>query len=409
MNPSETTRWSSVYIVLAVGIIAASQIGKAPPSLPLIRAELKLSLLNAGWVLSAVTVPGAVIGILIGAFADLVGHRWVVILALSILALASLMGAQASTAETLLASRVCEGVGYACILVCGTPLIARVSSIKDRPIAIAIWSSSVPSGMTLMILISPIFLVFFSWRELWMANAFAGGVLLWIFYRLIRLPDQEKLAISRRDGPGLVSEIKHILKKPGPPILSLLFCLYSLQYMAIMGFLPILLIDKLIVSHAIAAILTALMVCLNIFGNLLGGRLLSIGLTRSTLILAANTFMVMTAVFIYADIAPPIFRYFSALSFSFISGLVPVSLIAGIDYHAPAPSLVGTTAGVVMQGGLIGSSIGPPALAYAVETAGGWQGALWVLMAAGITSFIAAGYLGYLGHKAQSLRRKEET
>ncbi len=47
---SPRTRWGVVVLGLAAGVIAAAYIGKVPPALPLMRPELGLGLVAAGWV-----------------------------------------------------------------------------------------------------------------------------------------------------------------------------------------------------------------------------------------------------------------------------------------------------------------------------------------------------------------------
>jgi hypothetical protein len=46
------TRWGIVAIALVAGLIAAAYVGKLPPALPAIRAELGLDLISAGYLAS---------------------------------------------------------------------------------------------------------------------------------------------------------------------------------------------------------------------------------------------------------------------------------------------------------------------------------------------------------------------
>ena len=74
-------------------MVAAFHVGKAPPSIPSIQAELDASLRQAGWLLSTINLVTALAGMAIALTADRFGHRRLVLLGTGLSALASLLGA----------------------------------------------------------------------------------------------------------------------------------------------------------------------------------------------------------------------------------------------------------------------------------------------------------------------------
>ena len=64
------TRWGIVLLVVAGGVLATMQIGKAPPALLLIRDDFGVGMVTAGWVASIVTLTGALIGFATGIVCD---------------------------------------------------------------------------------------------------------------------------------------------------------------------------------------------------------------------------------------------------------------------------------------------------------------------------------------------------
>ena len=50
------TPWSLVGLLVVAGAVAAFHVGKAPPSVPSLRAELGASLRQAGWLISTVSL-----------------------------------------------------------------------------------------------------------------------------------------------------------------------------------------------------------------------------------------------------------------------------------------------------------------------------------------------------------------
>jgi MFS family permease len=69
------THWPAVWVVFAGGLAAGAHIGKVPPALPAIRADLGLSLLQSGFVATMLYAIGALVGVFGGAVADRYGQK----------------------------------------------------------------------------------------------------------------------------------------------------------------------------------------------------------------------------------------------------------------------------------------------------------------------------------------------
>ena len=141
--------------------------------------------------------------------------------------------------------------------------------------------------------------------------------------------------------------------------------------------------------------LTALVVAMNVLGNLAGGWLLQEGFRRWRLIAAVSLIMGLCSLAIYSSALPFAVRYLACLIFSGAGGILPASVLGGAPVYAPTPKLVATTNGLIMQGGQLGQTIGPPALALVVSIAGGWQSAPWLLASsAAVGIFLSFGLAG---------------
>ena len=62
MNQSPSTRWGVVFLILFAASVSAAQLGKLPGALPEIRADLQISLVTAGWIISTFVLIGAFCG-----------------------------------------------------------------------------------------------------------------------------------------------------------------------------------------------------------------------------------------------------------------------------------------------------------------------------------------------------------
>ena len=182
----------------------------------------------------------------------------------------------------------------------------------------------------------------------------------------------------------------------GPLLMALIFITYALQWLAVMGFLPTLMIERFEFSKALASLLTALVVFVNIFGNLAGGRLLKRGIRRWKLIAFASAVMGASSVAIYAGESHFMINYTGCLVFSIFGGLIPASVLGGVPLYAPSKNLIGTTNGLIIQGGQSGQMIGPPILAYLVSQTGSWSCGAWFLGSAALLGIVLSFFLSRL-------------
>jgi MFS family permease len=92
--------------------------------------------------------------------------------------------------------------------------------------------------------------------------------------------------------------------------------------------------------------------------------------------------MGLCALGIYTSLLPFALRYGLVLLFSAVGGLLPATVLGWAPSTAPAPHLVPTANGLVVQGSHLGQMIGPPAVAAIAVAAGGWQWSPVVIVAA---------------------------
>ena len=122
------TPWDLVGLLVLAGMVAAFHVGKAPPALPSIRADLGASLGQAGWLLSIVNLVTACGGMAIALTADRLGHRRLILFGTAVALLTSLMRRRCRRRPMLLLGlRVVEGLGFICVVVAIPPLLVRIA------------------------------------------------------------------------------------------------------------------------------------------------------------------------------------------------------------------------------------------------------------------------------------------
>jgi MFS transporter, DHA1 family, inner membrane transport protein len=369
------TPWSLIGLLVAAGIVAAFHVGKVPPALPSVRAELDASLRQAGWLLSTVNLISAVGGMAIALTADRFGHRRLVILGTALSVVASLGGAFVSTVDGLLVSRFLEGLGFITVVVAIPTLLLRLARPDDQRLTMALWTTYMPAGAGAMMLISALVLPGTSWRVAWIVASAASAVMLAaLLLRALPRPELDPVPAPRRP---VLHEMAEVASSGGSLAIALCFGAYSCCWFAVVGFLPTLQVERLHLATSTAAIVTALVTVVNVSGNLAAGWLLRRGVARVTLIVGATVPMAFCAAGIFLDGVPDLLRLLLAGLYSAVIGVVPGALFTAIPIHAPRRELVGAATGLLMQGSNIGALLGPPVTGVLVS-GGGWPAAAWL-------------------------------
>ena len=389
---------SSAGLPLACGVVAALHVGKLPPAVPVLRDALGVTLVEAGFLLSAVQAAGMVLALALGLGVGRLGLRRSLISGLSVLAAASMAGALARTPEQLLLGRVAEGVGFLLVSLSAPALIRSLVPSQRLSLNMGLWGTYMPTGTALAMLVGPTILLAAGWRIWWAAlGLLAAAMAAWAWRTLgwrdtapapAPLPDAQarepsqalQPALSERAVPWGVS-LQRTLAWPGPWLVALAFGAYSSKWITVMGFLPTIYADAG-TAHSTSGLLTAIAAAVNIIGNVLAGHLLHRGRPAVQLLLIGFTTMGLTAfaAFGLPEATTATGRYTAVLAFSAVGGLIPGTLFALAVRVAPHDQAVPAVVGWTLQCSALGQFIGPPIAAWWTSHHGGWS-QTWVTTA----------------------------
>lgn len=380
MQTSDGTRWRRVFLLIAGGVAAALHIGKVPPAMALLRADLGIDLVTVGWVLSLVATIGAIGGAVIGAGADRIGHRRGVLLGLFLLTAGSLFGGAAPGVAALLVSRAVEGAGSILVAVSVPALIWRSVAAGDARLAFGLWGAWMPLGVSIMMAVSPAILAGFGWPAVWRA-ASALSALVWVALAIetrgMAAPRAHG-ALPARDAVPVLASLRMVGAVPAVWLLAGCFLLYSFCFMTVLGFLPVFFLEERGIDPAAGSLLVAVVVLCNALGNVGAGWLATRGMPRWALLSIAFVAMGGCAAGIFSGGLPMAASYGLCLLYSTLGGLLPATVMNAAAQAAPRPQLVSSASGLVMQGSYLGQLAGAPVVGLLASWLGWWAVALCV-------------------------------
>ena len=369
----EKTRWGVVTFLFGLGILGAAQAFKMSPALPEIRQELGLSLVAGGILFSIINITPALIGVGAGSLVDHFGYRRTLIVSLFGLAISGFLGSFSQTPDMMLLFRFCEGVSVLGIIITSPAMMSSITLPRQRNLTLSIWSSYLPTGAAIMMLISPYLLEEMGWRSLWQLSAGVSLVMAFIMIFAIKTP---KLATHKKSFRDLGRRLGDVLSRPVPWVLTLSFLFYTAIQGPLMAWMPTYLIESKGMTVMAAGIVTAIVIISNVGGTMLGGFLMTKGLRHWQLVCLSGFFILIASFSIFRETASDGLRFLSCLSVVGISGILPSAIVASVPQFSPSFNHVATLNGMVIQGAQAGHFIGPPLYAFVVHQAGGdWSSA----------------------------------
>lgn len=373
-------------LVIACGVVAALHVGKLPPALPWLRADLGLSLVEGGFLLSLVQAAGVTLALGLGLGLVHLGLRRALIAGLALLGLVSILGSFVRSTPWLLGARLLEGVGFLMVSLAAPALLRRLVTPAQLNLRMGQWGTYMPIGTALALLLGPWVMHSWGWPAWWIVLGAAAVAMAWLAWRRLGWEDSSDPGASNpspmtRTSSEQVPVWRQTLGAPGPWLLALTFACYSSQWITVIGFLPTVYADAGI-SPAWIGPLTALAALVNALGNALAGRLLQAGHAPVHLLLTGFATMALSAAAAFGldGTWPAWVRYGAVLTFSAVGGLIPGTLFALVVRVAPDPRASPAVVGWTLQCSAMGQFIGPPVAAWWTSHQGAWS-QTWVTTA----------------------------
>jgi MFS family permease len=319
----------------------------------------------AGFAVSCVMLPGALLGWTFGGASDRFGAKPVAIAGLLVAAVASVLAGLSSNFLFLVILRIVEGVGYTLLVVAATVIAAGIVPGRTA-LALSVWSSFAPIGFALG-----------QWAAAYAADPPLPAIGITHAALLVLAAVALHFSVNNvtpEKNPSSREALRHA------PALrtALAFGGVCAVLLASVTLAPVVLANQSQLPVAHVASLTALAALPAIFGRIAPGWLLERGFAAFTVFAAASALAAVSLAAALAAVPLALALVFFAC-FQVLAGVLPGLLSAMLPHVAPTPAQLGTVSGMCSQSVNIGNLIGPP-LALAVYAAAGTGAAVLILV-----------------------------
>ncbi len=353
--PKPHTSWIGVFVGLLAGAIAAFHQFKLPPSMPLMLERYSYDLTIAGGFMSIYAAIGLTVSALLGKNLNKYGIRNYALVACGVLILGSLITIFfPELSSIVLLARAFEGLGFSILAIIGPIIAIQSASIRQQPVAVAIFASWIPVGQLIALGISQPAIDTGYWELLWWVG---------IFFTLLIT-----LAIWLRVKPDLINHNltkQSLIKKNNSPhtrfamiVAAGIFTLWSAQYLAMSTWLPHYLVEELGFAPKDVLLPYAIPTALIIIFNFICGLLLRRGFPVFVLLPAA---ILMQSILwlLFDTISNSGFGIVALVIYGVAAGFTPTCLFLMPSIILGQKGNSGSSFGVIMTGRHLGVLAGP--------------------------------------------------
>ena len=379
-----------IVLILAAQTVANVGPLGIPAMASLIRADLGLTLAQAGSFLSAYYIGPALVGLPAGTLADRWGVRRMLVLGQLVIALGLLVASASTSYAAFTLLLVAAGFGYGILNPTSTKAVMGWSPPAHRATLVGLKQVGLPLGGMLGAALLPALATRLSWRAALVMSAgliAAGALASLLVYR------DPPPASSPPAAPGARGAVASVLTSRDLWLLSIATGVFAAMQTVWMSFLVLYLQGAVGLTLIAASRLLALAQFGGMTGRVLFGLLsdrLFAGSRRLPLVLAGVGSTACSVAIAWTGVgASPL--ALSALAFVF--GVVGIGW-NGVQHtwmaELAGPRAAGTAVGLGLAVSSAGVTLGPLAFGYVVQAAGSYRGP-WILLA--LSMVLALGVL----------------
>ncbi|HEV7771689.1 MAG TPA: MFS transporter [Conexibacter sp.] len=172
---TDRTRWLALYVLCAGVLMIVLDATVVNVALPSMQEDLGFSQTNLAWVVNAYLIAFGGLLLLGGRIGDLIGHRRIFLIGLTVFTAASLLCAVSQTQGMLIAARFIQGAGgaFASAVVLGM-IVTMFPEPRDQAKAIGVYGFVASAGGSIGLLLGGLLTESISWHWIFFINVPIG-------------------------------------------------------------------------------------------------------------------------------------------------------------------------------------------------------------------------------------------
>ncbi|MNC21061.1 putative transporter [compost metagenome] len=175
-------KWFPIILIYLYGLVGTSALGMMGPITKDISRTFGVTASSVGMAIAGQLLPLAFAGLLMGWLIDRMGARPLLIIGLFAMGASSLANSWLETFDALRITLLIEGVALVALLTSGQGLLMMFTSGKQQVKALTLWSTVMPVGYSIgLLLVSP-YAGGDKWREAFLCHAIIAGCLCFVFF-----------------------------------------------------------------------------------------------------------------------------------------------------------------------------------------------------------------------------------
>ena len=384
----QASDWAAIWLCLLAAMTLVTHAGKIAGTVPLIQAELGLSLTETGFLVACFSGLAAITGVSFGRYLQ----RWrlwmLACCGLLLTGLSSLLAGQTSSFEFLLFLRLLEGAGYMMGVTSLPAIMVAAAAARHQTLTMAVWSCFVPASLSLTLLGTAFGIDYFGWRGIWEITAglcLVVALILFFYFRKSSPPPT--ISTEQRDAR---EPVRRIFEKPEILLMGLLFFFYSIMFQPAIAYLPSLFLENGDFGLRAGTVATALCLSCNVLGNLTVVPLLRRGFSLRQLLIFSTSLNMISCALIFVTALDAEWRLLAAIGFLGLSGIMPGTIWVRVGMLAANRRQGQLFSSFIFQSAGLGQVLGPILFTWAVDMTGKWEGSIFLLLLAGAASIVIA-------------------
>jgi EmrB/QacA subfamily drug resistance transporter len=183
---TDRTRWLALYVLCAGVLMIVLDATVVNVALPSIQDDLGFSQTSLAWVVNAYLIAFGGLLLLGGRIGDLIGHRWIFLVGLTVFTAASLLCAVSQTQGMLIAARFVQGAGgaFASAVVLGM-IVTMFPEPREQAKAIGVYGFVASAGGSIGLLLGGALTESINWHWIFFINVPIGIVAGLLARRLV--------------------------------------------------------------------------------------------------------------------------------------------------------------------------------------------------------------------------------